>query len=182
MISFGENIHRRALPYGDTIQICDELFKKYAGSKVEKIKQIAQDLGISTTTVTKYLSYRLVPKKVQDMVSEGRISADKAHKITETFWPNEDKIIRMATYVAEMTPSEWERVLDVGKKKPEVPLEELVEEVQKPPLYIEITIRIEVDNFNLLQRVAKQRGKKPEDLINDAITDFVTTLEEEEKA
>src|SRR5437867_3297198 len=29
MISFSENIHRKQLPYDDTIRVCDELFNRY---------------------------------------------------------------------------------------------------------------------------------------------------------
>src|SRR3972149_4761535 len=37
VVSFGENIQRKALPYDDTIQVCDELFESSTGEPMERI-------------------------------------------------------------------------------------------------------------------------------------------------
>lgn len=173
LISFGENIHRKALPYSDTIQVCDQLFKSFSGTKFEKIERIAKSIGISPQTVGRYLAYRIIPRKLQEMVDEGKIGREKAYKITSAFWPNEEKIIKIAKYVSEMTPPEWERALDIGRKNPKASVEEIIEEARSPLPFYEITISVERNIWELLQKIAKERNKEPEDLIKDAIDELV---------
>jgi len=78
LISFGENIHRRKLPYNDTIRVCDILFNRHTGGPTQRIDQIALELNIHPNTVRKYLAYKLVPPPVQKMVSEGTLTPDIA--------------------------------------------------------------------------------------------------------
>ena len=59
IVSFGENMHRKALPYTDTINLCRTLFNDYEYmEKSERINTIANDLGIATNTVSHYLCSR----------------------------------------------------------------------------------------------------------------------------
>ncbi len=174
--SFGENIHRRKLPYDDTIRVCEQLYKEYTGPKFERIKKIAKDLGIHPNTVSKYLAYKLIPSEVQKLVSEKKLSAKVAYRITSAFWPNSQKIIKIARLATRMTKSEWERALDYGKRKPDARVEEIIEYAKKPPPIIEITIAMESETAKLLQNVAEQRHTDVRDLVKSVIEQW---LEEE---
>src|SRR6266702_2944072 len=173
IVSFSENIHRKQLPYEDTIAVCEELYKRYTGGKFERVEKIAKELGISTSTVTKYLSYKLVPKEVQKLVTDGKISADLAYKVTTSFWPNEQKIARIANYVTKMTKPEWSRALDVGRKKPDASVEQIVQEARKPPTSYEIVIPVDIETRDLLNKIAAKRNTDLIGLVKNLIEDLI---------
>lgn len=176
VVSFGENIHRRALPYDDTIKVCDALFESITGEKYARIEAISKALGISTQTVSKYLSYRLVPDEVRKLVTEEKLSANVAYRITSAFWPNSDKIISVAEYMTKMTKSEWERALNIGKRHPESSAEEIVKEAKKPQTLVQLVITLDMDTNRLLTNIAKERKLDVVTLIKSLIDEF---LEEE---
>lgn len=173
--SFGENIHRKSLPYNDTIRVCEKLFEGTTGEKFERIEKIAKTLGISTSTVSKYLSYRLVPDEVRELVTKQKISAELAYRITSSFWPNTDKIINIARYMTKMTKSEWERALDIGKKNPNASIEDIVEEAKKPRTIYQLIVPLDIETRDLLSRIAKERGTDPIILVKNLIEDFVAS-------
>ena len=173
IVSFGENIHRTKLPYSDTIRVCDELFNTLSGDKFEKIQTIAQTLGISPQTVSKYLSYKLVPDEVQDMVNEKKLSASLAYRITSAFWPNTEKIVKIADYMTKMTKSEWERALDIGIKNPKSTVDDIIEEAKKPKITYEIRIILDAETHKLLNGIAKERNLEPATLVMNLINDFL---------
>jgi ParB family chromosome partitioning protein len=177
IVSLGENIHRKELPYDDTIAVCDALFNEYTGSKFERVKKIATDLGISPATVSKYLAYRLIPKPVRILVDQGKLSAKVAYRITTALWPNEALIIDIAKSATRMTKSEWERALDVGKKNPKASAKEIVEQAKKPAPVYEIVIPMDPETGRQLEEIAKERKTEVKDLILNLINSL---LEEEE--
>jgi ParB family chromosome partitioning protein len=173
IVSFGENIHRKQLPYNDTIKVCDELYKNSTGKQFERIERIARELGISTGTVTKYLSYRLVPNEVRKLVSSGEISAELAYKVTASFWPNTQKIIKIANYVTKMTRPEWSRALDVGRRNPSASVEDIVKEAHSPPTTFEIIVPVDAKTRDLLNEIAQSRKTDVVGLIQGLIQDLL---------
>lgn len=173
IVSFGENIHRKRLPYNDTIKVCDELYEKTSGEKFDRIETIAKTLGISPSTVSKYLSYRLVPEEVRRLVNEGKLGADLAYRITSAFWPNTAKIARIAGYMTKMTKSEWERALEIGKKDREASAEEIVEEAKKPRITYQLIIPLDSETSESLATIAKERKLDTVALVRNLIDDFL---------
>jgi ParB family transcriptional regulator, chromosome partitioning protein len=173
VVSLGENIQRRALPYADTIAVCDALYSQYSGSKTERIRKIAADLGISDDTVSKYLGYRLIPKEVQNLVEEGKLSRKLAQRITTSLWPDEKKIIEIAKRSTRMTTSERERAISIGRSKPEASAEEIATEAKKPKLIFEIVIPLDQESVDQLEKIAKGRQTEVKDLILDLIQDLL---------
>ena len=173
VISFGENIHRKALPYDDTIQVCNELFESSTGETLERIERIAKTLGISTQTVSKYLSYRLIPGEVRQLVDEKKLSASVAFRITTAFWPNTEKIVRVSQYMTKMTKSEWERALTIGRKKPELAPEDIAREAKIPQLSFELVIPLDNETNELLAGIAKKRKMDTVTLVRNLIDEFL---------
>lgn len=172
VVSFGENIHRKVLPYDDTIQVCDALFESSTGEPLERIKGIAKTLGINPQTVTKYLAYRLVPEEVRKLVPE-KLSASLAYRVTSAFWPNTEKIIRVAQYMTKMTKSEWERALTIARKKPEASAEQIAKEAKIPQMTFELVIPLDRETNDLLTKIAKARKMDTITLVRGIIDDFL---------
>jgi ParB/RepB/Spo0J family partition protein len=173
MISFSENIHRKALPYDDTIRVCGELFDRYSGPQSKRIERIAKDLGISPGTVTKYLSYRLVPAEVQQLVTEGKLTPTLAYRITTSFWPNVAKITAIAKEVTRMTKPEWERLLDVGRREPQSPVQEIVRRAKIPERKFVISVPIDQEQQVLLERMANKRQTDVVSMVRSLIEDLI---------
>lgn len=173
LVSFSENIHRYKLPYEDTINVCDKLFKIYTGTKYKRIEKMSKDLGIPINIIKKYIAARLIPDEVRSMVDEGRLSHERAYKVTSVFWPNEKKIIEIAEYISEMTGPEWERALDYGKKKPNAPIQEIIREAKRPPKTIEVIINLPNESVEILGKIAKNRKMNVNDLIKELIDGFI---------
>ncbi len=176
VVSLSENIHRRALPYNDTIAVCDALYNQYTGGKFERVEKIAKNLGISPSTVSKYLAYRLVPKIVRDLVDEGKLSAKRAYGLTTAFWPNEQKIVSIAKNIMRMTKSESDRAIDYGKKNPAAAIEEILTEARKPKPSYELVIPLEPEKANQLEQIAE--GRKTD--IKNLVMNLIDSLLEEE--
>jgi ParB family transcriptional regulator, chromosome partitioning protein len=176
LISFGENIHRRKLPYNDTIKVCDILFSRHKGGPSQRIDQIALELNIHPNTVRKYLAYKLVPSPVQAMVSEGTLSPDIAYRITTAFWPNVKRIVEVAKLSSEMTSDEKRRLVELGRKNPEVSLNELLMRVKEPSGDVEIVLHVEPSTLGSLTEAARARKMDVDALLKSVIEEW---LEEE---
>ncbi len=180
IVSLTENIHRRDLPYSDTIKICDELFNKYTGNEKERIQKIANEIGISIVTVSKYLSYRLVPQRVQDMVEDDKITANQAYQITSAFWPNISKIEEIAKYTSKVAKPTWERALSIGRKKPQASVDEIIEEASRPLEKYKVSLSLDPEMIKILDEETKKREKASkkkitvQDLILELIEDFIS--------
>ncbi len=182
VISFVENIHRKALPYSDTIRVCDELFNEEKGSDNQKIENVAKKIGISPQTVAKYLSYRLVPKKVQNMVEEGKLTRSQAFRITTAFWPTVEKIEKIAEYTTKVPKPEWERALNIGRKDKKMSFEEIVSSANKVPTEIRVSVPISKEILNLLNDKAQKISKtiKREITIEELILDMIDKFLDED--
>ncbi len=186
ILSFTENVQRRDLPYGDTIKVCDDLYKSYTGTEKERIDKISKEIGVSYETVTKYLGYRLIPEKVREMVEEDKISRDAAYKITTAFWPDASKIEKIAEYTSKVPKSTWERALNIARKKPQATTEEIIEDSKKSVKEYQITVSFDPDTLKSLEtraeEIARAHGHKKGiplgDLIKQIIEDYISRTSE----
>jgi ParB family transcriptional regulator, chromosome partitioning protein len=175
VVSLGENLHRRDLPYSDTIEVCRTLFKQYDGSSAEKIDQTAATLGLSRRIVIQYLGYDLVPKEVKDLVEEKKLKPKKAAEITAAFWPNKEKIASVAREVVErrLTDAEYGRVLDIGSEKPTETVDNVIQQAKKPPPLVEILITMPRSLATALQDEATHRNTTINDLVIQSVQVFL---------
>ena len=179
IISLGENIHRRKLPYQDTIDACDALFRKYSGTNTQKIKKISMDLGISESTVKKYLARRIIPKSVQKLVDDGLISDDLAYRITASLFPDTKKIITIINNILKLTNPEKQRAADYGEKNPSADVRDVINYAKNPPKFIEIQIYIDPETNQELEKLSKEKNKKISSLVKEAIFRYIEDEGEE---
>lgn len=177
IVSFGENMLRRSLPYDDTIELCNTLFNEYKGKKSAKIKKIADDLGISSTTVSSYLAAKLIPNKVRDLVTEGKLSRDLAYRITSAHYPNIKKIITIVDHVTKLTSEEKQRAAEYGGRHPNASVDSILDYAKNPPPMVELTVHIERDLDKRLNELSKRNNTDVVDIVRFAIDRY---LEEEE--
>ena len=175
IVSFGENIHRRKLPYEDAIRVCDEMYNEYTSSKSksERINKIVKALGLSPESVRKYLAYKLIPDEVRKLVSNGKLSREIAYRITSAYFPSTQRIIRLAKSSTRLTKSETRRAVEFGIKKPNAPFDEIMEHAKNPQPTVEIRIQVEPNTAKLLEDFAKRRNSTVSDIVLEAINKII---------
>jgi ParB family chromosome partitioning protein len=173
LVSFSENIHRRDLPYDDTIKVCDYLFSSYSGKKTEKLAKIARDLNISISTVRNYLAYKLVPENVQKLVRDGNLPAGVAYRITEAFWPNIGSIEEVAKRATRLTTQERKRIIEIARKNPEAPVDQIIEDARKAFPFVEVSVFIEPQTMEMLRKEATRRDTDVKELIKTVVEEWV---------
>jgi ParB/RepB/Spo0J family partition protein len=173
LLSFGENVNRKRLPFNDTIAVCDALFEAKAGSNIDKIAEIASDLGINEQTVKRYLGYKLIPKKTRDLVTEGKLSADVAARIASGWFPNEKAINEIAEYATHLTPPERRRLIEIGAQKGGLSAQEVIEESKKPRETLELVIHISPAFQKLIEEEASARNLDVSEFIREAVASYI---------
>lgn len=178
IVSFGENMHRKALPYIDTIKLCKTLYDGYKNmSKKKRIDKIANDLGISSTTVSRYLASDLIPEEVKELVNDGIISRDIAYRITSSHYPNEQKIITIIKNITQLTKEEKERAMAYGAKKSDASVDDIIQHALNPPPTVKITIHIDTYLNNRLEKLSDQQDESISQIINIAISEYLSERE-----
>ena len=173
LLSFAENMHRKRLPFNDTVEICDYLFNERGGSDIDKIRDIATELGISQKTVRTYLGYRLIPQATRDLVDDGKLSQDIAARIASAWFPNTEVINEIARYATRLLPQEQERLLELGFQKPALSVKELFEEAKKPRETVELVIEISLEMDQMIRDGAKERKIDVNELVKQAVQAFL---------
>lgn len=168
LLSLSENLQRRNLPYKDTVEACEFLYDKF-----KKIKKIADEIGVSTSTVAYYLSHRLVPEEVRDMVEDGKLSREKALDITKAFTPDKASIIKMAKNVSKMTAAEWHRAIAYRREHPSASVDEVIEEAKKPSKTQEIVLAIDYGYWKALGDAAKERNTELVELAKEILVEWL---------
>lgn len=97
ILSLSENMYRRSMTPDDISNACDYLY-----NKLKSAKEVSKKLGVSTSTVRRYLGYQKVPKEIKKLVSEKKISASQALRIYTQF-PDKNKQLKIARELARIT-------------------------------------------------------------------------------
>lgn len=96
ILSLSENMYRRSMTPDDISDACDYLY-----NKLKKVKEVSKKLGVSTSTVRRYLGYQKVPKEIKKLVSGKKISASQAIRIYTQF-PDKTKQLKIARELARI--------------------------------------------------------------------------------
>ncbi len=96
ILSLSENMYRRSMTPNDISDACDYLYKR-----LKKVKEVSNSLGVSTSTVRRYLGYQKVPSEIKKLVSEKKISASQALRIYTQF-TDKTKQLKIARELARI--------------------------------------------------------------------------------
>ncbi len=128
-----------------------------------------------------YLSYVLIPLEVRKLVEADLITRGQAKRVTEAFFPNNEKIIKVANRITRLTKEERDRALEFGKKKPKADVDEILDEALKPPKVFELVIPLEMDTYHLLEKIAEKRKTDVVGFLKEKIDELLPDLKEELK-
>ena len=113
IMSFSENIQRRELSAQDKADACSFLM-----ARLSSVREVAKELGISQSTVRKWLGYAGVPDAVKELVQPRGLTVAQAIRIANSI-EDEQTAVTVAQHLAnEPRRANRDRVLDSAKELP----------------------------------------------------------------
>jgi ParB/RepB/Spo0J family partition protein len=173
ILSLSENIQRRELPYRDMVDACDILYQRY-----HNINVIADELGVSPPTVQHYLTHRLVPEPIKQMVEEKKISRQAAHDITLATMSSIvkgdiKKPVKLAEMIAAMPPQQQRKVIENTQRNPDLSAEDVVKSVRKLPKDLKIVITLPDRFKRQLEKAAESMEMDVEEVVKTALIQWL---------
>jgi ParB family chromosome partitioning protein len=176
IMSLSENIHRRELPYRDMVDACDILYERYNDTGI-----IARELGVHESTVQRYLSHRLVPEPIKEMVERKEISRDDALRVATATMDSIlegdlEKPLRVAKEVAKMSKPERDRTLKEIEKDPTREVQEIVKQAKVPPKNFEITVELPSEYQEKLSAASNALGLQIHEVVKQAVIQWLKAM------
>lgn len=166
--SFSENIHRLDLEYRDKMQVANELLKN-----LNSIKNVAKTLGVSESTVKNYLGYSAVPEEIKNMVTEKKISAGTALRITKSI-SDEKMAIKIAGKIKELPRNEDKiQTIEVAKDNPDKNLEE-IDKIVKKRKTRQLTIDLTEQIGDALNKAVKEYNSDDKQITLEALEEWLS--------
>jgi ParB family transcriptional regulator, chromosome partitioning protein len=172
MLSLSENLVRKEMIDLDTIDAVTEAFRTY-GTK----KATSEATGLSVKTITKYVKFDSLPKKVQNAVIENKIGMNDALKASGALnWDSdqgeEDKVLQLAEEYARLSGTEKDQLTNVVKSDPAKPIDKMIKEARKPKNKKELKITFWAEDFDKLSTYSEaEQLSSPEDAAYNLIID-----------
>ncbi len=86
-ISLGENTARKEMKRADYVDIVDMYMRKY-----RTVKSVAEELGLSESTIRKYIAVNSLPEDVQEAINDKTITQDNAFKALNALGGDESDV------------------------------------------------------------------------------------------
>lgn len=139
-ISFVENIARKDMNHIDCVNTVQWFMDRYG-----KTRSVAEELGISTNTVRKYLSIGRLPHEIQNDIQQKKYGTKLALKALNALGGDESVVevgmLRELTMELKKASTQLQdKVVEIKKREPNTPIQEVVEKAKK---------RVEVHKFNV---------------------------------
>lgn len=172
--SFSENIYR--------LDMNDDDKSEAAAILLEELKNehaVAKRLGVSVQTVRSYLGYRTVPENIKEFVRQHKMNRDTATKIYKKFKHDPSFAYDVAKDYAEAPKSQKSAVNEaIDKTQPTDDLQKLKKNIQEAEQSTPYKIRLPSLTSDIINRLAKQGGTSPSDIIVQIIQKWVTLFKE----
>ena len=170
VLSLIDNIQRRDLSYLDLRDAIEALYMKYGSTKA-----IADELGISETTVQNCLPLSFAPEPIKGMIKEKKITASEAKQILIICGDNEKKMLAIAREIQNLTEPEKRRLFDIAEEKPNASSEKLIKEARKPPVETKIVIHLSPEFKRAIDKTAKDLGMSIDNIFMSVIQDWLAS-------
>ena len=117
-ISLGENTARKEMSRADYVDIIDIYMGKY-----RTVKTVAEELGLSASTIRKYIAVSSLPKDVQEAIHDKTITQDNAFKALNALGGDESDVdtkmlIDTAIAIKSLSPEAKKKVGGIMQSNP----------------------------------------------------------------
>ena len=171
-ISLIENIQRERLIKPEMIDAATRLYIDYGSYKV-----VAEKLGIDYPFARELVGLKDAPEELVKMVGRGRgkIGRKRAVDILKSYPDEPEKAVEIAKIYASkgMASEEKERLLEVIKENPDLPVDEIKKEIRKPRKKYKFTTVLPVGYYQRFEKVCKERDMTPPELAKTILIDWI---------
>ena len=169
-LSLIENIARQPVFRQDYTDACDMFYNKYRTTKA-----VAEELGISTSTVRKYLKLARLPKEVQEAVNDKEIGIDVALKSLDFLGGDETavdaaEVLELAKEMKSLSPNQKKKVKEIKTHEPEKSVQEVVAQAKTEAVKEVFSFEVTEDQ---VPRIKKYQDREKIDSQEDAATELI---------
>ena len=178
--SISESLTQLPMTLTDVIDACNLFFEKYNDERI-----VAKKFGISTALVKKYVKFARLPKLLQDnlkSINENpktsisiALDANDALGWSPDSGVSDQKVYDLAMKLGEKkkkSPEEYDKLKQAAEEHPEYSLEQ-IEESEKNRSPKEYRVILDSNTLSHLDALAEEQGVKSEDLLMDALNDYI---------
>ena len=169
ILSLSENIHRVELNRADIVEVISLLYKKYGNSA----KKVSRILGKSIAYVYEHLKIQDAPAEIKGMLASKELKKEDVKRIMEVAAGDKGKMIELAKEMKSLTAPEKVRLVEIGKRKPQIRPKELIEEVRKPRIEEKVIVPLSSELISALDSAVKAIGLSREEIARKALEDWL---------
>lgn len=167
--SFSENALRRDLEARDKAEVCQYLY-----DRLGSVSAVADHLGVSPPTVSKWLGYAAVPDSLKDLVSKGSITRPQAERL----WAgvaDEEKAVEIGRLIGEKntTPQEQKLIITAAEELPDRSIPTIMRRSVALKDRHEIHFVLPEKWARTMANASKELGKDADDIALDATIDWL---------
>lgn len=169
VLSLSENIHRVELNRADIVEVISFLYKKHNKSA----KTVAKLLGKSVVYVYDHLKIQDAPEEIKRMLASRELNKEDVKRIMQVAPNDKNKMLELAKEMKGLTGPEKIRLVEIGKKKPEIKSKDLIEEAKKQRVEEKVIVPLSPELIGALDRAVKAFGLSREEIAKKALEDWL---------
>ncbi len=178
---FGKALTRNPLSEEDAIRICADLFEKYHDERA-----VASKTGISISLIKRYVKFARLPELIKcnlESIDENpKIAINLAVESADALcWSKdsdvpEDTVLELAKALSEAkrkSSEDYKKLKQAAEENPEDSLAQIEEKSLKITTPKNYNLVIDGNMNSYIEALAEKRGLSPEDLMMDALNDYI---------
>jgi len=168
-ISLSENVQRVDLDPRDKADTC-----KYLFDRLGSVRNVAKRLGVSETTVRRWLDYAAVPQEMKDLVAAGKISRPLATRIALAL-EDDPRAVKLANEVAKLKPAKGlrDRIVMAVQEIPDRSVESILERAEELKMQKRISFILPESWSKRMDRAAREFEQEPGEIAREATIEWL---------
>ena len=168
VLSLSENIQRRDLSAHDRGEACFFLLERLG-----TISKVADTLDVSSTTVRRWLGYRVVPDAIKTLVADGRLTSGQATRIAN-YVEDEETATEVAMLVASQpTARDRQRVLESAAEMPGRSAATIARLAEEKKRQKQVIIHLPESAATAIDQASEDESVEPEEIAFNALMQWL---------
>ena len=156
MLSLIENVARKDMKKADLVDAAQFFVDKCNSTRI-----VAEELGLSTSTIRKYVNIARLPEAIRVDISKKLYTADHALKALQALGDDESEVdINMLREISlemkKLSPQGKKKLIEVKKKEPGLPIGAAVEKAKKRTETHKIDLEVTDDQLERMGEYKKR--------------------------
>ena len=160
-----ENLHRNKMNLKDMTAACI-----FLSESIGKVKA-AKSLGISSTTLKKYLEFAAVPERLQEFVPK-ELSRDDATRLYQII-SDISKAVRIAEKIIPLDQKLKKEYLKALSKSPKSSHQKLLKKAKSGLLQQKIIVLLNKANARKLKSLASRKDVEPSEMVDLILSNYL---------